>query len=186
MRLTLLIPTILTLASPAFAQEAPAVCGNGVDRSAEIFALGRLLQTSPSIETANVIAQQMWEIWMTAPDDQAQDLLDRGMAQRAAGDFSASVETLDALIAYCPDYVEGYSQRGFTNFERGAYEEALADAEAALAIDPIHLGVLNGRALSLLQLGRLEDAQTAYDAFRTVNPWLPPQQFVPEPPGETL
>jgi tetratricopeptide (TPR) repeat protein len=100
-------------------------------------------------------------------------LLDRGMERRASYDFLAAYEALDRLVAYCPDYAEGYNQRAFVSFLRQDFAAALADLDRALALSPDHVAALSGRALTLLGLGRTEEARLALSRALALNPWLP-------------
>jgi tetratricopeptide (TPR) repeat protein len=59
---------------------------------------------------------------------------------------------------------------GSTAFEDGHYGKALKDFDSALDTDPGHLHALRGRAMSLMQLGRLDQALAEFDAVVAVEP----------------
>ena len=132
------------------------------------------------------MSRALWEIWADAPDERAQALLDRGRAMIARGDPDRATEALDALIAYCPDYAEGWNQRGFASFLRRDFASALADLDRAMALSPEHLGVLSGRALTLLGLGREEEGQAQLRAALRLNPWLAEAALLDGPPERDL
>jgi len=140
----------------------------------------RLLE-APTPAVAQSIASELWQIWLKAPDDHAQALLDRGMERRAAWDLEVSEEVLDELIAYCPDYAEGYNQRAFTRFMRERYDEALADIDSTLRRNPYHFGALSGKALTLIRQGRADSAQDALRAAVAVHPYLNERHMLVEP-----
>ena len=121
---------------------------------------------------ARALSNQMWELWTDAPDEVAQTLLDRGMRARSSYDFLGALDALDRLVSYCPDYAEGYNQRAFVNFLRQDFAAALADLDRTLERSPRHVGALSGKALSLLGLGRHEEARAALTAALALNPWL--------------
>ena len=163
--------TILALGAQADCPPAP----DRADARAELHT--RLLQSRSETE-ANRIADQLWQIWLEAPDAQAQELLDTGMSQREGYALAESEATLDALIAYCPDYSEGYNQRAFTRFLRADHDGSLADLDKVLAADPYHFGALSGRALNLMQQGRAQLAQQALRDAVKVHPWLKERHMI--------
>jgi len=130
------------------------------------------LVNAPDEAAANAAAGDLWEIWLTAPDEVAQELLDRAQARREVFDFATAEELLDELVAYCPDYAEGYNQRAFVRFLREDYEGALADIAVVLETHPYHFGALSGKGLALLRQGRARLAQEALRAAVEIHPYL--------------
>ena len=158
------------ICAPTF---AAATCPALPERSAEHTQLMQDLSEASNETLAREISNQLWEIWATAPDETAQEILQRGMERRAGYDFAGAVEDFDTLIEYCPHYAEGYNQRAFVNFIRGDYVLALADLDRSLEITPDHVGSASGKALALLQLGRETEGQIALRHALSLNPWLP-------------
>lgn len=154
----------------ALAQEA---CPPAEDHSAALEQLITQIQGAPDQGAARLLANEMWQFWADAPDERAQAILDRGMTRRAAFDFLGALEDFDQLIAYCPDYSEGYNQRAFVHYLRRDFASALADLDRALARSPRHVAALSGRALALYGLSRLEEARVALQSALALNPWLP-------------
>ncbi len=149
-----------------------AACPPLPDASDQRAALHTDLLNAGSEAEAAQIAAALWKIWLTAPDAQAQDLLDRSMQKREAWDLAGSEALQDQLITYCPDYAEAYNQRAFTRFMREDYEGALIDIDRVLEGNPYHFGALSGRALVLIQMGRAEAAQRALREAVAVHPFL--------------
>lgn len=137
-----------------------------------------LVATASNESAAREYTNELWGIWATAPDDTAQEILDRGMTRRAAYDFAGALSDFDKLIEYCPDYAEGYNQRAFVNFIREDYTTALKDLDRAVALTPDHIGAVVGRALALIQLGRVREGQIALRKALLLNPWLPERNRV--------
>ncbi|MEM9550428.1 MAG: tetratricopeptide repeat protein, partial [Pseudomonadota bacterium] len=79
----------------------------------------------------------------------------------------------DTLIAYCPNYAEGYNQRAFVQFLRGDFRSAVEDLDRALALSPRHIAAMSGKALSLMGLDRLDEARLTMSDALALNPWLP-------------
>lgn len=166
----------LTLvAAPASAEPCP----EAPDHSSELNRLIEAVQTAENEMQARVISNQMWTYWADAPDDHAQQLLDEGMTRRASYDFEGAVKAFDALIAYCPDYAEGYNQRAFVNFIRGDYENALPDLERAIELSPRHVAAIAGQALTLAGLQRDGEAAVVLRRALELNPWLSERYMLP-------
>ena len=169
------------LAAPAWAE-----CPAGPDRSAAIADIVARMQTAPNEGAARQLSGEMWEIWLDAPDEIAQSLLDDGLALLRVGDYLASGVRLSTLIDYCPDYAEGYNQRAFAAFLSGNYEAALVDLDVAIALQPVHLGALTGKAMTLIRLGREDEAQAVLREALAINPWLAERALLDVPPGEDI
>jgi tetratricopeptide (TPR) repeat protein len=174
---------LMLLAAPAFADEpCPAV----PDHAAERAQIMNVLAHARDQTEAQFMANQLWQIWTDAPDAQAQALLDEGMARRMAMDYAGSRAVLDQLVAYCPDYAEGWNQRAFAAFLAQDYAAALADVDAALAIMPDHVAAMTGKALTLIGLGRNDEAQVVLRDAVKLNPRLGERALLVEPPGVEL
>ncbi len=178
MRVIFIIPF---LAAPAF-----AACPPPPDIAAAADALIAKAQAAPDEGTARPISGQLWELWATAPDEQAQALLDRGMSARASYNFVEALDAFDRLVEYCPDYAEGYNQRAFVNFLRQDFALALVDLDLAIERSPRHVAAISGKALTLMGLGRDEEAQIVLREAVSLNPWISERALLVEPAGEEL
>lgn len=172
---------LMLFALPALSADCPAPA----DRSDRVAALLGEVREAESQTEAQVLTNELWEIWAKAPDEAAQEVLDRGMRKRAGFDLLGAIEDFDRLVAYCPDYAEGYNQRAFARFIRGDYAEALADLDHALKLSPDHVAAMAGRALTLMGLGRMDEGQTELRAALELHPWLPERRMLIET-GEEL
>ena len=159
---------LVLTAAPVWAGTCPAA----PDHSEALSALIQAAQAAPDEATGMEISNEMWAFWADAPDDYAQELLDEGMSRRASYDFEGAETAFEALIAYCPDYAEGYNQRAFVNFLRQDYAAALPDLERALDLSPRHIAALTGQALTLAALERNGEAALILRDALKLNPWL--------------
>lgn len=176
-----LIPFCLA-ASPALAQTCPPVA----DHSARLAEIIAQLGVAEGPAEAQVLTQELWSLWTDAPDELAQSMLDDGMSRRSIYDFLGAREVLGRLIDYCPDYAEGYNQRAFASYLAGDFESALVDLDRALELVPNHVAALSGKALTLMGLGRNEEAQVVLRAAVAMNPWLQERALLTEPMGTDL
>ncbi len=90
------------------------------------------------------------------------------------------------MVEYCPDYAEGYNQRAFASYLAQDFASALVDLDRALEIVPNHIAALSGKGLTLMGLGRNEEAQEALRAAVEMNPWLQERSLLIEPIGTDL
>lgn len=157
------------MAVPALAQET---CPAAPDHTAEKAELLRDLRIARDQTDAQMITGDLWRLWTDAPDGRAQEMLDEGMRLIRAQDYDASEAVLGDLVGYCPDYAEGWNQRAFARFLKGAFDGALDDLDRALAIDARHVPALSGKALVLMHLGRQDEAQIVLREAVRMNPWL--------------
>ena len=169
----------IAFAGPGFAETCPAA----PDHTARMAEIVRDLQASRTEPQARVLTQELWSLWTDAPDSKAQALLDEGMARRGVFDLIGARNTLDELVAYCPDYAEGYNQRAFANYLRQDFAAALVDLDRAIEIVPNHIAAISGRGLTLMGLGRHDEAQQALRDALELNPWLAERSLLDEPDG---
>jgi len=166
------------LVAPAFAD-----CPAPLNDTARIDGLVERMKVAPHEGAARVLSGEMWEIWLDAPDEIAQSMLDEGVALLQIGNHAGSRRVLSRLVDYCPAYAEGYNQRAFAAFLQGDLEAALIDLDAAIALQPVHLGALTGKALTLIRLGRNDEAQQVLRAAVAINPWLAERALLDGPQG---
>ncbi|MEP3919852.1 tetratricopeptide repeat protein [Ascidiaceihabitans sp.] len=175
------------MVGPAWAQDCP----DPSDHSAELNGLIAKARAAPDEATGREVSSSMWQVWLRAPNEQAQEVLDRGMRQRDVYDFVGAFKEFDTLATYCPTYAEGFNQRAYVQFLQGAFAGALKDLDLALAINPNHVAAQSGRALTLMQLGRIPEARTQMLAALKNNPWLSERALVAKgaplgPKGEDI
>lgn len=162
------------------------VCPEAPDHTVRIEELIDGLGDAQTETQARILTEELWTLWTDAPDERAQHLLNEGMRKRSGFDFLGSRDALDELVEYCPDYAEGYNQRAFTSYLRQDFAAALYDLERALEINPRHIAALSGKGLSLMGLGRMDEAQEALRAAVDLNPWLSERALLTIPPGTEL
>ncbi|MEM9048496.1 MAG: hypothetical protein AAGC92_07220 [Pseudomonadota bacterium] len=173
---------LIALAAPALTQEAaPEQCAPGPDRTAERMALLDRLAAAPTPMAAQQAAGLVWQFWMTAPDATAQALLDDGVRSIRYADYAKAETVLDDLVAYCPDFAEGWNQRAFARFLRGRYFESLADIEEVLAREPAHFGALSGKVQILVIQDRARAARGVLRETLKSHPWMVGQGLLPDP-----
>ena len=155
------------IAAPGFAD-----CPTPQDTSSELLGLIAKAQGAKNYQEGRGVSGEMWQVWLRAPDEVAQAALDAGLARRDAYDFAGALKEFDRLAEYCPLFAEGFNQRAYIHFLRGEHDKALPDLDKALELNPNHVAAQSGRALTLMNLGRIEEARAQMLIAVENNPWL--------------
>ncbi len=113
------------------------------------------LANSQSQTEADSLSSEIWRIWLVAPDQAAQEVLDAALERRGSGDYLGAILHLNRLVEGWPDYAEGWNQRATIHFLRGDYVASLADVAEVLAREPRHFGALSGKSVILYRQGRV-------------------------------
>lgn len=166
------------IASFLLAGPGLADCPAAPDIDAPLGALIEEVRAAPTERAARAINGDMWALWSRAPDTEAQNMLDQGHALMREGNLVGAEAQFSALVAYCPDYAEGDTQRAFDHYLLGDFALALPDLDVALARSPRHVAALAGRFLTLRAMGREDEAQDTLRAALALTPWLPERVFL--------
>ncbi|MDJ0825317.1 MAG: hypothetical protein QNJ16_07435 [Rhodobacter sp.] len=130
------------------------------------------LRGAQSAAEADRLSDEIWQVWLTAPDAAAQEVLDAAMQRRVNYDFAGAIGHLDRLVETYPDFVEGWNQRATMYFLVGDFERSLADVAEVLVREPRHFGALSGKAVILYQQGKVPLAQIAVREALKHHPFL--------------
>lgn len=179
--------SLALLAGPVLADDCP----DPADYGAELNTLIDAARGAPSEVEGRAVTGDMWKFWLRAPNEQAQQLLDRGMRRRNSYDFAGAYQEFDHLVKYCPTYAEGFNQRAYVQFLRGNFASALVDLDVALVLNPDHVAAQSGRALTLLQLERFDEGRVQMLEALENNPWLSERSLIAKggpfgPKGEDI
>ena len=182
-----LMRLILSLCAICAARSAVADgCPVAPDHTAALDQLYAEVQQAPNGMVARTYSDQMWELWLDAPDEPSQMMLDAALRAMRVGDFLRAKDRLDTLVSYCPFYAEGYNQRALLNYLREDYTAVLPDLDQAIALNPRHTGALTGKALTLIAMGRADEAQPLLKEAVALNPWLSERFLIKAPDGDKL
>ncbi len=131
------------------------------------------LYHAPDPLAAQAVEHAIWEIWLTSEDDVVNALMSEGVAAMQRRDYPTALRSFDRMVEVAPDYAEGWNKRATLYYLIGAYENSLDDIVRTLELEPRHFGALSGRGMILQDLGRSEEALTAFEAALDLNPQMP-------------
>lgn len=135
------------------------------------------LKVAPDDASAKAVEDRIWRVWMRSGGDATDLLMSRVSAAVASKDLPLAHKLLDAIIAFKPDYVEGWDRRATLYYMQKDYGHAVADIAQVLAREPRHFGALFGLGLIMQEFG--EDAR-ALQAFRKAAAVHPHLKKLPE------
>ena len=157
---------LCVLATPMFA------CPVIEDTLGERDALLSELSEATDFSTAQRATDAIWSFWHKAPDAQAQEWLDEGLARMRQSDLATAEQILQDLTDYCPNYAEGYNQLAFAQFLAENYDASETNLKRSLELEPQHFGALSGLGLIARRRGNLPVAKIWIKRAIRIHPFL--------------
>jgi tetratricopeptide (TPR) repeat protein len=145
------------------------------------------LRNAGSEREARSVEDAIWRMWMAqAPTQAVANAVSEAMRRRERYDWDGALVLLDEATSAAPDYAEGWNQRAFVRFLKQDLDGSLEDIERALLLEPNHFAALAGKAIILMQQGRIELGQKALREAVTLHPWLKERSMLIPVPGEIM
>ncbi len=94
----------------------------------------------------------------------------RGLALARAGLLDAARDAYDLALRTDPEFAEAMANRAMVDLELNRLEPALADLTRAIALGRDDVAVLAARGEALARLGRLDEAQSQFQALLADDP----------------
>lgn len=149
-----------------------AACPIIVDTSGKKEALLTKLAAADDFSSAQKAVGEVWRYFQTAPDAQAQEWLDEGLSRIRQADLETAQKVLSDLVAYCPNYAEGYNKLAFAHFLAETYDTSALNLKKTLELEPKHFGALAGMGLIAQREGNLPLAKVWIRRALEVHPFL--------------
>ncbi len=135
----------------------------------------RLAKTDFPEEAQGIIAE-IDSLRQQSGSDTANLLMARARKAQEAADNALARKLFDALVAFDPDWSEGWGARAGVRFAAGDTQGAMADIAQTLKREPRDIGALVGLASILLDSGEPESALKVYDRALALAPAYEPAQ----------
>ncbi|MEP3276767.1 MAG: tetratricopeptide repeat protein [Stappiaceae bacterium] len=136
----------------------------------DIDSLFTKLNKAETERTAQFVARRINELWLESGSDTVDLLMSRAGEAMQRKDYALSLDLLDAVIRFKPDYAEGWNRRATVYYLQGAYGPSIVDIERTLALEPRHWGAMSGLALIMNQLGESDTALGLYRQVLGIHP----------------
>ena len=144
------------------------------------------LKNTKDLSSAQVIENEIWEIWSIHPSDDRRgfrltELLIQGTRLMDMRELSKAYEVFTKVITAESDWAEAWNKRATVLYLMKEYESSLADIEITLVLEPRHFGALSGQALNYIGLNLYEKAIESYEAAQKIYPLLDSaKKMIPE------
>lgn len=125
-----------------------------------------------SLEDAKQIEDKIWANWHQNPSPTAELLLRQASLALTDGALATSETMLNELVGTYPEYVEALDRRATLYYKMKRYDEALADIEQVLEMEPRHFGALAGRGVIYAEQGKISAAKQSLEEALAINPHM--------------
>ena len=159
---------------------------NAEERDTKLNELFTQLKNTKNLSSAQVIENEIWEIWSIHPSDDRRgfrltELLTQGTRLMNMGEFSKSYKIFTQIIAVEPDWAEAWNKRATVLYLMDQYQSSLNDIKITLTLEPRHFGALSGQALNYINLNEYEKAIESYKAVQKIYPIMDgAKKMIPE------
>ena len=159
---------------------------NAEERNNKLDKLFAELKNTKDESSAQVIENEIWEIWSIHPSDDRRgfrltELLIQGTRLMNMRELSKAYEVFTKVITVESDWAEAWNKRATVLYLMKQYESSLADIEITLVLEPRHFGALSGQALNYIELNLYEKAIESYKAAQKIYPLLDSaKKMIPE------
>ena len=159
---------------------------NAEERNNKLDKLFVELKNTKDLSSAQVIENEIWEIWSIHPSDDRRgfrltELLIQGTRLMDMRELSKAYEVFTKVITAESDWAEAWNKRATVLYLMKQYESSLADIEITLVLEPRHFGALSGQALNYIELNLYEKAIESYKAAQKIYPLLDSaKKMIPE------
>lgn len=142
------------------------------ERIARLDELFIRLQSKTNAEDANLVAEEIWAIWLDSGSDTVNFILRRGTAAQKRNDVKLARRMFDHVTTLNPNYAEGWARSSRLALEEKDLSRALTEAAQALIYEPRHFYALWTMGNVFEQLGRQDEALEAYREANKLYPEL--------------
>ncbi|WP_424811066.1 hypothetical protein [Roseococcus sp. YIM B11640] len=161
---------LLLLASPAWAQTAPAPPSQAQRDLERAFEALREAPDERGALAAEAIIRQVWARQATAS---VALLINRGVRNLRAGQPGDALEDFDAAITLSPSLADAWHWRAQANAQVGDRVAAAGDLRECLRLDPRHFPALLSLSRLQEEAGDFAGALRSQEAAMAIHPYLP-------------
>lgn len=142
------------------------------ERAVRLDSLFKRLAKADDEDQAELVAEEIWAIWLESGSASVNFILRRGTAAQKQGKKDLARRLYDQTTLLLPDYAEGWARSSRLALEEEDLSRALTESAKALTLEPRHFFALWTIGNVFEQLGRGEEAIEAYREAHKLHPQL--------------
>lgn len=142
------------------------------ERAARLDALFIRLAEAKDEDQSELIAEEIWAIWLDSGSATINFILRRGTAAQGRGETKLARRMFDQTTVLQPDYAEGWARSARLALQEKDLSRALTETARTLTLEPRHFYALWTMGNVFEQLGRNEEALEAYREANKLHPQL--------------
>lgn len=140
------------------------------DRQVKLDELFKNLQDQIIEEDAELVAEEIWAVFLQSRSATVDFMLLRGIAAHKNGDLALARRMFDHVTRLQPEYAEGWSRSGRLAVDEKDLNRAANDVARSLVLEPRHFYALWTLGNILETLGRRDAAFEAYSEAAKLYP----------------
>lgn len=136
------------------------------------------LKNSKSEKQAQFAAGQIWVLWYKSGDVDIDVLMRQARHSLDVGEHDEAIKLVDQALRRAPKYSEAWNLRATILFYMERIDEAVADIERTLVLEPRHFGALSGLATINMKRQNWNGALKALKAGLAIHPFMRQRKFL--------
>jgi tetratricopeptide (TPR) repeat protein len=132
-----------------------------------------LLKNARQETRAEVIINQIWQIWLDSGDASLNLMMKEGNEALTAGNYTEAIKIFTEALLYKDSYAEAWNKRATAYFLRGNYKQALEDIKETLKREPRHFGAMAGAAHIYATINDTAALLRSLESLYEINPSYP-------------
>lgn len=142
------------------------------EREVRLNALFDRLKLAEDEEAANLIAEDIWALWLESGSASVNLVLRRGADAQTKKNIKVARRLYDQVTLLAPDFAEGWARSSRLALEENNLSRALTEATRTLVLEPRHFYALWTMGNVFEQLGRGDEALETYREANKLHPQL--------------
>ena len=131
------------------------------------------LQTPLSTTAVRKIENQIWEYWLSFPNDQTiENTMTAAILMMESGHLRSAENIFGRIIEREPQFAEAWNKRATVRFLNGDHKGSTRDIAQVLQLEPRHFGALSGLGMIHMHNGDWQNALKTYELAFSIHPYL--------------